>query len=164
MTTMTNRDVSQILLQMGDLMEFLGENTFRTRSYWRAAELVRLLDEPLTEIADRGELHRLRGVGELIEDEIGEILASGTCGTYEELKKGVPAEVREIISRSGLTPRLVRAVVRYLDVKNPSSLASAVAYADLEAIPELNQGDRAQILRAAFAGEKPEPAAATAGA
>jgi DNA polymerase/3'-5' exonuclease PolX len=70
MPTPSNLEIAEIFLRIGDMMDYLDENTFKTRSYWSAAETLRQLDEPVAEMSKKGELVRIRGVGEAIEGKI----------------------------------------------------------------------------------------------
>jgi DNA polymerase (family 10) len=147
----SNLDVAEVFLRIGDLLDYLDENTFKVRAYWHAAEVLRHLDEPLTEIAAKGELNRLRGVGEAIEDKVKEILETGQCKVYEDLKAEVSEGVRELLASSGIPPKLVRIAVQQLTVSSPLSLREAVLKADLSELGNLNQGEQAELLRAALA-------------
>lgn len=152
----SNLEVAEIFLRIGDMLDYLDENTFKVRAYWHAAEVLRHLDEPLGEIAARGELNRLRGVGEAIEGKVGEILETGTCKIYEELKAEVPEGIQALLSSSGLPPRLVRTAVSRLGVSSLLTLREAVLTADLSGLGNLNQGEQAEVLRAALAIPIPE--------
>jgi len=152
MSSPTNPEVAEVFLRIGDLMEYQEQNGFKVRSYWRVAEVLLALDEPLTNVAARGELEKLPGVGEAITGKIGEILATGTCGLYERLKGEVPAHIQALLVVPGLTPRLVRILERERGVKDLDSLQAVLATGGLDDVPNLNATDRAQILRAALAG------------
>ena len=147
----SNLDVAEIFLRIGDMLDFLDENTFKVRAYWHAAEVLRYLDEPLADIAARGELNRLRGVGEEIEGMVAEILETASCNIYEELKSEVPEGTREILRSFGLPPRLVRIALCNLTADTPDTLATAIVNSDLSTIGSLNQGEQAELLRAALA-------------
>ena len=147
----SNLEVAEVFLRIGDMLDYLDENTFKVRAYWHAAEVLRQLDEPLTEISARGELNRLRGVGEAIEGKVQEILNTGTCKVHEELEAEIPEGVREILRSSGLPPKLVRIAVRKLGASSPATMRDAVLNTDLGDVGNLNQGEQAELLRAALA-------------
>ncbi len=147
---MTNTQIAEIFLRIGDLMEYRAENGFKVRSYWRAAETILALSRPLTEIAAQSKLAELPGVGEAIAGKIGEILATGTCALYERLRAETPPNIQDLVRTSALTPRLVRILEVERGVADRESLLRVASGGDLETIPNLNAGDRAQILRAAF--------------
>jgi len=143
----TNSEVAEIFLRIGDLMEYQAQDAFKIRSYWRAAETLLTLDEPLAHIAARGKLEAIPGVGKAIAGKIGEILETGTCALYERLKGEVPEGIQRLLRLPGLTPRLIRILEAERGVCTPENLDAALS-GPLDAIPNLNVNDRAQILRA----------------
>ena len=160
MLSPSNQQVAEIFLRIGDLLDFQDQNTFRVRAYWRTAEVLRLLPEPLVAIASRRELIPLPAVGEVMEGKIREILETGTCELYEQLKTEVSADAQELLRATALPPRLLRNVLQHLGATTLPGFAAAVLSADLEAVPGLNQSDRAALLRAALALSASEPAPA----
>ena len=147
----TNLEIAEIFLRIGDMLDYLDDNTFKIRSYWAAAESLRRLKEPLADLAANNEISRVRGIGDAIEGKIREILETGTCKLNEELKAAVPEGVRNLLSSALLTPKLVRVVVRGMGVTDPGGLWEGVQNIDLENLADLNQNERSQVLRAAFA-------------
>ena len=81
-----NGDVAAVFQGIADLMEAKGENQFKIRAYRNAVRTLEGLDEPVAEIAQRGELRQVPGFGEAISGKIGEILQTGTCDLYERLR------------------------------------------------------------------------------
>lgn len=146
---MDNARIAEIFLQIGDMMDYQEENAFKIRSYWKAAETLLALQEPASAVAARGELATLPGIGEIIADKIGQILATGTVPLYERLREQVPPGVQRLLRLPGLTPRLVRILERERGVHAPEDLMRAIAQG-LEGLPNVNANDRAQILRAAL--------------
>lgn len=145
----TNAEIAEVFLRMGDLMDYQAQDAFKIRSYWRAAEVLLRLPEPLAEIAARGALETVPGVGKAIAGKIGEILETGTCALYERLKSEVPDNIQRLLRLPGLTPRLVRILEAERGVCAPENLVLALS-GPLDEIPSLNVNDRAQILRAVF--------------
>lgn len=85
-TQSDNRLVAEILGEMAELLEQRGESAYKARAYRNASETVAATEEPLAEIAARGELRSLHGVGESMEARIQEILTTGTSALYERMK------------------------------------------------------------------------------
>src|SRR5690242_19772619 len=55
--------VARLLVEIGQRLVLAGENTYKARSYTRAAESLLLLSEPLEEIIAAGRLQEIPGVG-----------------------------------------------------------------------------------------------------
>jgi DNA polymerase (family 10) len=150
MHTPANAEIAEIFLRIGDMMDYKAENAFKVRSYWRAAEVLLALPEPVSDIAARGELQALPGIGEAIASKIQDILTTGTCPLYERLKTEVSPSIRRLLRLPGLTPRLVRILEQERQLRSPEDLADVIA-TDLEDVSGLSINDRAQLLRARFA-------------
>lgn len=85
-TVPTNADAAAIFQGIADMLEAKGENQFKIRAYRHAVRTLEELNEPVADIAARGELRQVPGFGEAITAKIGEILQTGTCDLYERLK------------------------------------------------------------------------------
>jgi DNA polymerase (family 10) len=147
MEPLTNSEIAAIFLRIGDMTDYREENSFKVRSYWRAAEVLLALPEPVADYAARGELESLPGIGEAIAGKIGEILETGTCRLYERLKGEVPPDIQRLLRHPGLTPRLARILHKERGMASPEGLREVISQG-LEGIPNLNVNDRAQIVRA----------------
>ncbi|HZO87149.1 MAG TPA: hypothetical protein VFB38_02340 [Chthonomonadaceae bacterium] len=149
----TNMEVAHIFLRIAEIMAYREESGFKVRAYYRVALLLSALAEPLADIAARGELETLRGIGAAIAGKIVEILQTGTCGLYERLKAETPEEIQALLRVTGLTPRLVRLLETKFEVRNVEAfleLAQHGGLADFEDY-EIKLEDAAQLLRAAEA-------------
>jgi len=148
---MSNMEVARIFLRIAEIMSYRDESTFKVRAYYRAALILSALEEPLADIAARGELETLPGVGAAIAGKIGEILQTGTCQLYERLKTETPEGIRALLRVSGLTPRLVRLLETEFAITGVEAFVAMVGaggLADLEGT-SIKVEDAAQMLRAA---------------
>ncbi len=123
---MTNADVSRALEQLADLMEIQGEDSFRVSSYRRAARSVDDLARDVREVAARGELAKLPGVGKSIAEKIEELLTKGTLTQLEELKAQVPASLLDLLRIPGLGPKKAAVLWRERGVDSLASLQAAI--------------------------------------
>lgn len=85
-TVPSNEQVAAVFDGIAGLLEAKGENPFKIRAYRNAVRTLEDLNEPVADIASRGELRQVPGFGEAITAKIGEILQTGTCDLYERLK------------------------------------------------------------------------------
>lgn len=103
-----NMVIAEHLREYAGLLEEQGEESFRSRAYRRASDVVAALDRPITAILAEGgqeALEALPAVGEAIASAIIEIVASGHWGQLERLRGELAPEVlfRTI---PGIGPRL----------------------------------------------------------
>jgi DNA polymerase (family 10) len=84
-----NEDVAGRLEEIARLLAAQGANPFRARAYHRAAETVRRLPEPVSNILDKQGLEGLQalpGVGEGIARSLRDVLAHGRLAMLERLR------------------------------------------------------------------------------
>ncbi|NPB06854.1 MAG: DNA polymerase/3'-5' exonuclease PolX [Aquificae bacterium] len=121
-----NKELARIFEKMADILEFLGENPFRIRSYRRTAELLEELQEDLEEAYRSGRLAKLPGVGESTLQKVEEFLKTGTLKKYEELRKKVPEELLELMDVPGVGPKTLKAAYEKLGVRTREEFIKAL--------------------------------------
>src|SRR4051794_16523845 len=82
----TNSTIAQVMLDIGAMLEFKGENRFKVQSYRRAADTLLNLPEDIRVPWREGRLESLPNVGEAISTKIDELLRTGKLGLHERLK------------------------------------------------------------------------------
>ena len=122
---MTNRELALPFRTLGRVMEYLGENPFKTRSYARAYETIRKAGQPLVGTPREG-LLAIPGIGSAIADKILEFGATGRLTTLERYLGQVPAGVIELLGVRGLGPKKVRQFVDELGVESVGELLHAI--------------------------------------
>jgi DNA polymerase (family 10) len=144
---MDNRDVSRLLEEIGDLMEILGEDTFKVRSYRRAAESVRGLSEDLQAIREGEGLQSIQHVGKSLAAKIAELLDTGQIGYHEELKAQVPPGLLDILKVPGMGPKKVALVWKERGVRDVDELEAAASAAELRELPGMGAKSEEKILK-----------------
>lgn len=90
--------MAEIFTEIADLLESQGENPYKIRAYRNAVHTVELLSEPISAIAERGELGALPGFGERMVSVTEEILRTGSSTLYEQLKANEMALQQHAVS------------------------------------------------------------------
>lgn len=121
-----NREVAEIFNRMADILELLEENPFRIRAYRNAARNIGELSDDIEDIAERGELTRIPGIGPDLSEKIMEFIATGRIRDYEKLKDRVPEGLVELLAIQGLGPKTVSKLNKELGVKNLEDLQRAL--------------------------------------
>lgn len=135
-----NREIAEIFDKIADILELLNENPFRIRAYRNAGENIRELTEDIEDLAGRGELTKIPGVGPDLAGKIKEFISTGKIEDYEELKKRVPEELTELLEIQRLGPKTISKLNKELGVKNLEDLERAL--------------ERGEILKLRGMGEK----------
>ena len=122
---MKNPLVAQILYKIADLLE-IQEVEFKPRAFRRAAASIESLEEDIEELARKNKLQEIPGVGEGISKKILEIIQTGTCKEYEQLKKEVPVDIDGLMKVEGLGPKKIKFLYKKLHIRNLKDLEAAV--------------------------------------
>jgi hypothetical protein len=89
---MHNQEIAASLEGVARLLELQDANPFRVRSYRRAAEQIRQLEQPLAEIYQRGgqsSLRDLEGVGKKLAGSLAELIETGRLSLLDRLQSEV---------------------------------------------------------------------------
>ncbi|QOJ15719.1 MAG: DNA polymerase/3'-5' exonuclease PolX [Planctomycetia bacterium] len=123
---MTNAEAARAFEEIADLMEIKGEEPFRVNSYRRVARTLEDLAVELTDVAARGELASLPGVGKASAEKLDELLRTGRIALRDELTREVPATVLELLRVPGLGPKKAALLWRERGVTSLAELKSCI--------------------------------------
>ena len=150
---MTNEETAIILRRIADLMELYDEGFFKLRSYRNAAEVIEDLPTPLTEIIAVGGVSRLRelpSVGDAISNKIIEIIETGTCKLYEQLKADIPETVLDLLKVEGVGIKTAQILFRQFKITNLEDFARFARGGGLQSVPRLGEKTQARIAASLF--------------
>ena len=116
---MQNRAVAQRLQQIADLLEIKGEQIFRINAYRRAARAIESLTEDIAEVAARGELTKIPGVGQSIAEKVEEFLRTGTIQAYEDLARTLPPGLATLMTVPDVGPKTALLLYQKLGITFP---------------------------------------------
>ncbi|MFQ6042607.1 MAG: helix-hairpin-helix domain-containing protein, partial [Candidatus Poribacteria bacterium] len=122
---MDKKSVSDILEQIGSMLELKGESSFRARAYYSAARIISGLDVPLETLITGNRLKEVRGIGKALSAKITELVTTGRLQYYEKLKSSFPETLFELLKIPGMGPKKVKAVYDKLDIKSLGELEYA---------------------------------------
>jgi len=121
----TKQEVSEILDEIGTLLELKGENPFKSRAYANASRTIAALEMDLDEAVRTGALKEVKGIGAALFEKITELVTTGKLAYYEELKASVPAGLLEMIRIPGLGPKRARQIHDQLGISTIGELEYA---------------------------------------
>jgi DNA polymerase (family X) len=129
---MVNQEVSTLLDEIADLLELTGADPFRVNSYRKAARSIGDLTEDIADLANRGELQKIPGVGKGTAERILQYLQTGKMAVHQELLASVPKGLPELLTVPGLGPKKVQALHRELGIAGMADLEAAIADGRIE--------------------------------
>ena len=142
---MTNEDVARIFEEIADMLEIDGQDAFRVNSYRRVARTIDDLNEDLHDIAARGEIAALAGVGKSSAAKIQELLDTGKLKLREELAAKVPESVLALLQIPGLGPKKVAVLWQQKHIDSLDALKKAVEAGGLDDLKGFGKKSIAQI-------------------
>ena len=123
---MTNEKISQVFKNISNLLQIRGENSYRQRSYERAANLIEEIQQSIRQLAIEENLRTIPGIGQAIESKILEILETGTCNFYEELKHEIGEEVLSLLQIRGIGIKSAARLYHDANIKSIADLRHAI--------------------------------------
>ncbi|HHT9117949.1 MAG TPA: DNA polymerase/3'-5' exonuclease PolX [Candidatus Hypogeohydataceae bacterium YC38] len=144
---MKNAEIASLFERIADVLELKGENTFRINSYRRAARVINDLTEDIKEIADKGKLKDIPGIGEGHAAKIDEYLKTGHMTKYDEVMKGISEETVALMQISGLGPKTVAMLNKELGIVGIADLEEAIHKGKLQGLRGLAEKKIENILK-----------------
>ena len=153
----TNSEAAELFRGIADVLDVLGER-FKPEAYRRAARSIESLTEELAQVAARGELRTIPGVGDAIAEKIQEYLRTGRLEYFERLQKQVPPGVLALLRVPGLGPKTARRFWLELGVEGPGELTDAIQRGHLDGMKGFGPKKIEQVRLALAAAEGGPPA------
>lgn len=142
-----NKDqVAEVLVSIATLLELKGENPFKVRAYLNGARAVEGLNEPLEKLVAEGRLGEVKGIGEALQQKIGELATTGRLGYYEELKAATPPGLVAMLEVPGLGPKKVKALYEELKIETIEELERACKAGKVAGLPGFGEKTQTNIL------------------
>jgi DNA polymerase (family 10) len=135
---MDNSTMARLLAETADLLEIDGGDSFRIRSYRRAAEAAEQTTVDLAEAAgDPARLMEIPGIGKGMAAHLQAIAQTGTLPLREELLAKYGAGVLSLLQLPGMGPKTVALLWSAAQVANVDQLAEAIDAGRLEGLPRM---------------------------
>ncbi len=153
---MHNPQISALLDEIADLLEFQGANPFRLRAYRNGARTIGELQEPVGGILadpDR-KLTDLPGIGQDLAEKIETLVATGTLPLLEQLRSEVPESVLALLRIPGLGPKRAATLFRELKITTLDQLRAACEAGKVRELKGFGQKTEETILAGLELAEK----------
>jgi len=144
---MTNQEIARILLHISEILDIQGENTFKVRSYVKAAQTVEGLTYDFSSLKGKEEIPKLSGIGEGIAKKLKEIIDTEGLRYYEDLKKSEYAPLVEFLRIPGMGPKHTKLVHDTLGISTVEELRKAAEEGRLRTLLGLGEKVEHNILR-----------------
>ncbi len=142
-----NEELARIFDKMADILEFLGDNPFRIRTYRRVAKILENLPMDVEEAIKTGYIYRIKGIGSSTLQKFEEFIKTGRVSKYEELRKRVPEELLELMDVPGIGPKTLRAAYEKLGVRTKEDFIKVLKDGSLAKLPGFGPKKVEKILK-----------------
>ncbi len=136
---MKNKELARIFSRMADALELKGEMGFRIVAYRKAARILDDLVEDVEVLNRAGKIVDLPGIGEGIAKKIAEYLETGKMKKYEEVTRGIPDTLLNMLDIQNLGPKTLALANKKLGVKTLRDLKKVIANGELAKLPQMGE-------------------------
>ncbi len=140
-----NRKLAELFRSMADSLAGQDANPHRIRAYRRAAASILNLPEDVAEIAERGELQTIPGIGREFSAKIKEFLETGTVRPCNAPTAPLPPDITAWTSLPGLSESLVRYLYAKLGIRTLEDLEALVRSHMLRTLPGVSVNEEALL-------------------
>lgn len=145
---MDNISIARLLDETAALLEIDAADSFRVRSYRRAAEAVEQQTSPVSSlIDDPKQLLAIAGIGKGMAANIVDIVNTGTLPLREELLKRYRPSMLELLRLPGMGPKTVALVWSALEVADIDALEQAAKEGKLNTLPRMGEIFTSKLLK-----------------
>jgi len=132
--------MSRLLAETADLLEIDGGDSFRIRSYRRAAEAAEQTTVDLTAAApDTARLLEIPGIGKGMATNLQAIAATGTLPLRDELLAKYGSGLLELLKLPGMGPKTVALLWSAAQISSIDALAAAIEAGRLNGLPRMGE-------------------------
>ena len=136
-----NQSIAGELRRVAAELENQQANPFRVRAYRQAARLVERLTEDAGELARRGELIKMKGIGKDLAQKIAVFDETGRIEAGPPPPDEVPLELAAWLTLPGFSPFLVRHLSERLGIRTLDDLEALVRSRLLRTLPGVTVRD-----------------------
>jgi DNA polymerase (family 10) len=146
---MDNKNIATLLYETADLMEIDAQDSFRIRSYRRAAEAIDGLPEQVKDlVCDPKKLLEVPGIGQTMAKNLTEICATGEFKLHKELIGKYKPSMLELLKISGLGPKTIQLIWSAFQVADVNGVEKLAKEGKLRELPRMSEKSEQKILKA----------------
>jgi DNA polymerase (family 10) len=149
MFSVDNKQLATIFYETADLMEVQGDDSFRIRSYRRAAEAIEGLPQQIADIVhDDKALLAIPGIGKGMVFNLKEIFSEGKLKIHAELLEKYRPSMLELLKIQGLGPKTISLLWSAFGVSDIEGVEKLAREGKLRTLPRMSEKSEQKILKA----------------
>ncbi len=143
---MEKTKISDILDEVGTLLELKGENPFKSRAFHNAARVLAGVTEDLKTLVENGEIRKIKGIGESTAKIISDLVTTGKSPDHESLRKFFPPGIFDMMKIQGMGPKKVAFLFKKMKISSIEDLEKAAKAGKLEKLEGFGKKTEENIL------------------
>ena len=144
-----NKAIATVFYETADLMEINGDDSFRIRSYRRAAEALEGQPQQVSGLIDEPKkLLEIPGIGKGMAANIQELCRSGKLGPHQDLLVKYRPSMLELLKIQGLGPKTIALIWSAFQVSDLAGVEKLAREGKLRELPRLSEKSEQKILKA----------------
>jgi DNA polymerase (family 10) len=141
-----NNFIADRLETFAALLELSGANPFATRSYRRAADVIRTSPVAVSELVRENRVRLLSGIGPGIEARLRELLETGEISDLTQLERQVRPELVSFGRAIGMSAKRMAGIADVLGLETLQDLQVAAAAGELREVPGVGAATERRIV------------------
>ena len=138
---MDNKTIANVFYETADLMEINGDDSFRIRSYRRAADTLEGLPQQVIDLAgDLKKLLEIPGIGKGMAANIQELSQNGKLQLHKELLEKYHPSMLELFKIQGLGPKSIALIWSAFQVSDLEGVEKLAKEGKLRTLPRHRSG------------------------
>ncbi len=143
MTHPRNQAIAAEFLRIAAELEDRHANPYRIRAYRQAARLIGRLTVDVGDVARRGDLIKMHGIGKELARKVVMFCETGRVELHTPEERPLPPEVAAWLALPGLTPSLVHYLVEHLSIRTLDDLEALVRSRMMRTLSNVQATDEA---------------------
>lgn len=149
-----NLAIARALVDLADLHELGGTLPFKVRAFRSAARAIEGYAGSVAELAKKGSLAEVRGVGEGVARRITELLETGKMAEAETLRASLPPGLLDLMNLPGIGLKTAQQVWKERNISTVDELEKAATEGRLRDLPRFGEKREEKLIAAIAAWRK----------
>ena len=146
---MDNKTIANVFYETADLMEINGDDSFRIRSYRRAAETIEGLPQQIADLSDDPKkLLEVPGIGKGMAANIQELTRTEKLQLHQELLQKYRPSMLELLKIQGLGPKTIALIWSAFQVSDLEGVEKLAKEGKLRTLPRMSEKSELKLLKA----------------
>lgn len=143
----TNKDIADLLEEIGILLRLDGANDFKAIAFDRAARTMETLDTPVATLVEGKKLTSVKGIGTSIAEDIYALFETGEIPALTSLRNKVPKDLVRWLDISGMGPKKVYKIHKELGITTLDELKAHCEDGSVAALSGMGAKSAEKILK-----------------